>query len=159
VAIQRVITPAGEAQLKGLIQQQAAKTGSKKAAALLADWANAKGKFWQIVPPGECVGRIVGLQTAAACGRIGLVTFSVMTHHGLQDTVSIVLVRKAGVLLWRVRPCKFQNIPDFSLLFALIVACAAAAEKNSPQANPAVADTAVTEPAAASAPVQVAATA
>lgn len=55
VAIQRVITPAGEAQLKGLIQQQAAKTGSKKAAALLADWANAKGKFWQIVPPGECV--------------------------------------------------------------------------------------------------------
>jgi glutamate synthase domain-containing protein 3 len=53
VAIQRVITSAGEAQLKGLIQQQAAKTGSKKAAALLADWANAKAKFWQIVPPGE----------------------------------------------------------------------------------------------------------
>lgn len=59
MAIQRVITPAGEAQLKGLIQQQAAKTGSKKAAALLADWANAKGKFWQIVPPGECVGGVV----------------------------------------------------------------------------------------------------
>lgn len=55
VAIQRVITPAGEKQLKGLIQQQAAKTGSKKAAALLADWTKAKEKFWQIVPPGECV--------------------------------------------------------------------------------------------------------
>lgn len=56
VAIQRVITSAGEAQLKGLINQHAAKTGSKKAAALLADWANAKAKFWQIVPPGECTG-------------------------------------------------------------------------------------------------------
>jgi glutamate synthase domain-containing protein 3 len=55
VAIQRVITSAGEAQLKGLIQQQAAKTGSKKATALLADWTNAKAKFWQIVPPGEFV--------------------------------------------------------------------------------------------------------
>jgi glutamate synthase (ferredoxin) len=53
VAIQRVITAAGEAQLKGLITDHAAKTGSKKAAALLADWANAKAKFWQIVPPGE----------------------------------------------------------------------------------------------------------
>lgn len=55
MAIQRVITPAGEKQLKGLIQQQAAKTGSKKAAALLADWGKAKDKFWQIVPPGECL--------------------------------------------------------------------------------------------------------
>lgn len=53
VAIQRVITPAGEAQLKDLIQDHAVKTGSKKAAVLLADWANAKAKFWQIVPPGE----------------------------------------------------------------------------------------------------------
>lgn len=59
VAIQRVITAAGEAQLKGLIQQHAAKTGSKKAAALLADWDAAKGKFWQIVPPGESVGLVV----------------------------------------------------------------------------------------------------
>ena len=53
VAIQRVITPAGEAQLKGLIETHAAKTGSGKAQALLADWAAAKDKFWQIVPPAE----------------------------------------------------------------------------------------------------------
>ena len=56
VAIQRVITPAGEAQLKGLIQQHADKTGSKKAAALLSNWASAKDKFWQIVPPGGLFG-------------------------------------------------------------------------------------------------------
>jgi len=53
VAIQRVITSAGEAQLKGLIETHAAKTGSAKAKALLADWAAAKDKFWQIVPPAE----------------------------------------------------------------------------------------------------------
>ena len=53
VAIQRVITDAGEAQLKTLIQQHADKTGSGKAAAILADWPAAKDKFWQIVPPGE----------------------------------------------------------------------------------------------------------
>ena len=53
VAIQRVITPAGEAQLKGLIQAHAEKTGSKKAKALLADWSNQVKKFWQLVPPSE----------------------------------------------------------------------------------------------------------
>jgi glutamate synthase (ferredoxin) len=53
VAIQRVLTPAGEAQLKGLIKQHADKTGSAKAKALLADWSAAKGKFWQLVPPAE----------------------------------------------------------------------------------------------------------
>jgi glutamate synthase (ferredoxin) len=53
VAIQRVITSAGEAQLKGLIETHAAKTGSAKAKALLADWEAAKAKFWQIVPPAE----------------------------------------------------------------------------------------------------------
>uniref|UniRef100_A0A383V5K3 glutamate synthase (ferredoxin) n=1 Tax=Tetradesmus obliquus TaxID=3088 RepID=A0A383V5K3_TETOB len=53
VAIQRVLTPAGEVQLKGLISAHAAKTGSAKAKALLADWAAAKAKFWQLVPPAE----------------------------------------------------------------------------------------------------------
>lgn len=53
VAIQRVVTPAGEQQLKGLIQQHADKTRSAKAKAILADWASAKGRFWQLVPPAE----------------------------------------------------------------------------------------------------------
>lgn len=53
VAIQRLITPAAEQQLKSLIQQHADKTGSSKAKAILADWAVSKGKFWQLVPPAE----------------------------------------------------------------------------------------------------------
>lgn len=48
VAIQRVITPAGESQLKELIQAHADKTGSAKAAALLADWSAASQRFWQV---------------------------------------------------------------------------------------------------------------
>jgi hypothetical protein len=51
-------------------------------------------------------------------------------------------------------------LADLSLLLLLLSFLCPAAEKNSPQANPAIADTAdVAEPAAASAPVQVAATA
>jgi glutamate synthase (ferredoxin) len=57
VAIQRVITPAGEEQLRGLIQAHADKTGSATATALLADWGAAKERFWQLVPPGECGAR------------------------------------------------------------------------------------------------------
>ena len=53
VIMQRVITPAGEAQLKGLITAHAEKTGSPKAKAILADWANYLPKFWQLVPPSE----------------------------------------------------------------------------------------------------------
>jgi glutamate synthase (ferredoxin) len=53
VAIQRVITPAGEAQLRSLIETHAAKTNSSKARAILGDWENAKQRFWQIVPPAE----------------------------------------------------------------------------------------------------------
>lgn len=53
VAMQRVITPAGEAQLKGLISAHAEKTNSPKAKAILADWANYLPKFWQLVPPSE----------------------------------------------------------------------------------------------------------
>jgi glutamate synthase (ferredoxin) len=57
VAIQRVITAAAGAQLRGLIEAHAAKTGSARAKALLADWEAAKAKFWQLVPPAEKVGR------------------------------------------------------------------------------------------------------
>lgn len=53
VTVQRVIAPAGEAQLKALISDHAEKTGSPKAKALLADWGNYLPKFWQVVPPSE----------------------------------------------------------------------------------------------------------
>lgn len=53
VAIQRLVTPAAEQQLKSLIQQHAEKTGSAKAKAVLADWSATKGRFWQLVPPAE----------------------------------------------------------------------------------------------------------
>lgn len=53
VRVQRVITKAGNAQLKGLLEDHVQKTGSVKAKALLADWENAVQKFWQLVPPSE----------------------------------------------------------------------------------------------------------
>ncbi|WP_008317239.1 glutamate synthase large subunit [Leptolyngbya sp. PCC 6406] len=53
VKVQRVITPAGEAQLKGMIEAHAARTGSAKAAHILANWATYLPQFWQVVPPSE----------------------------------------------------------------------------------------------------------
>lgn len=53
VKVQRVITPAGEQQLKGMIEAHAARTGSPKAAHILANWADYLPKFWQVVPPSE----------------------------------------------------------------------------------------------------------
>ncbi|MEW5312720.1 MAG: hypothetical protein WDW38_004333 [Sanguina aurantia] len=53
VAIQRVITKAGENQLLDLIQSHVERTGSPKAKSLLADWPATLARFWQIVPPAE----------------------------------------------------------------------------------------------------------
>lgn len=53
VAVQRVCTHAGEAQLKALIEAHVARTGSAKGKAILADWSNAMQNFWQLVPPSE----------------------------------------------------------------------------------------------------------
>jgi glutamate synthase (ferredoxin) len=53
VTTQRIVTAAGEQQLKALIISHAEKTGSPKAKAILADWANYLGKFWQAIPPSE----------------------------------------------------------------------------------------------------------
>ena len=53
VAIQRVGTPAGEQQLRKLLEDHAALTGSARAGALLADWQSELGRFWQLVPPSE----------------------------------------------------------------------------------------------------------
>jgi glutamate synthase (ferredoxin) len=53
VKVQRVITPAGEAQLRGLIEAHAAHTGSPRASHILANWATYLPQFWQVVPPSE----------------------------------------------------------------------------------------------------------
>ncbi len=53
VKMQRVSTAAGEAQLKELIEMQCDRTNSKKAAKILANWAEYLPKFWQVVPPSE----------------------------------------------------------------------------------------------------------
>ncbi len=53
VKTQRVITPAGEAQLKELIQAHADHTGSPKAKVILANWSEYLPRFWQVVPPSE----------------------------------------------------------------------------------------------------------
>jgi len=53
VKVQKVVTQAGEAQLKTMLEEHVERTGSTKAAAILADWGNSLGKFWQVVPPSE----------------------------------------------------------------------------------------------------------
>jgi glutamate synthase (ferredoxin) len=53
VKIQRVRTPAGEQQLKDLIQTHAERTGSPKAKMILANWSDYLPQFWQVVPPSE----------------------------------------------------------------------------------------------------------
>ncbi|MEM6253375.1 MAG: glutamate synthase large subunit [Cyanobacteria bacterium P01_D01_bin.156] len=53
VKVQRVITPEGAEQLKAMITRHAERTGSTKAARILADWDNYLPKFWQVVPPSE----------------------------------------------------------------------------------------------------------
>jgi glutamate synthase (ferredoxin) len=53
VKIQRVKTPAGEQQLKELIELHAERTGSQKAKDILANWSEYLPQFWQVVPPSE----------------------------------------------------------------------------------------------------------
>ncbi|MEO0537798.1 MAG: glutamate synthase large subunit [Cyanobacteria bacterium P01_A01_bin.123] len=53
VKVQRVLTQAGEQQLKALIELHAERTGSAKAARILANWSTYLPQFWQVVPPSE----------------------------------------------------------------------------------------------------------
>ncbi|MGQ4648610.1 glutamate synthase-related protein [Lyngbya aestuarii] len=53
VKIQRVTSPAGEQQLKELIQAHAQRTGSAKAQTILHHWPEYLQQFWQVVPPSE----------------------------------------------------------------------------------------------------------
>jgi glutamate synthase (ferredoxin) len=53
VKVQRVVAPAGEQQLKELLEAHVEHTGSPKAKAVLANWSEYLPKFWQVVPPSE----------------------------------------------------------------------------------------------------------
>ncbi|CAD7701884.1 unnamed protein product [Ostreobium quekettii] len=53
VSIQRLRTPAGEEQLRSLIEAHVEKSGSVRGRAILDDWPAAAKRFWQLVPPSE----------------------------------------------------------------------------------------------------------
>jgi len=53
VQIQRVQTEVGKRQLYDLIKTYAERTGSSKAQAVLDQWSDSLGQFWQVVPPSE----------------------------------------------------------------------------------------------------------
>lgn len=53
VKVQRVVTAAGEQQLKDLIAAHLDRTGSPKAKQILEQWSEYLPKFWQVVPPSE----------------------------------------------------------------------------------------------------------
>ena len=53
VDVRRVVTQAGQNQLRELITTHVEYTGSAKGQAILDDWSNELQKFWQLVPPSE----------------------------------------------------------------------------------------------------------
>ncbi|CAN6176506.1 unnamed protein product [Urochloa humidicola] len=53
VKMQRVNAPAGQMQLKSLIEAYVDKTGSEKGATILREWEAYLPLFWQLVPPSE----------------------------------------------------------------------------------------------------------
>lgn len=131
VAIQRAITPAGEAQLRGLIAEHAAKTGSARAKALLANWEASKAKFWQLVPPAEkvrrlrCLARLPCLPCLPACWLAfwgeGVQLAPPLVEHFYGD-------------------CKMQDDQRALVLKSLTLHCAPpdSLPQNTPEANPAI---------------------
>ena len=53
VKSQRIANEDGEAQLKAMIERHFQKTGSEKAEAILNNWEDEVGNFWQVYPPSE----------------------------------------------------------------------------------------------------------
>jgi glutamate synthase (ferredoxin) len=53
IKLQRVTASKGEEQLKAMITAHVEHTGSPKGKAILANWSDYLGKFWQAVPPSE----------------------------------------------------------------------------------------------------------
>ncbi|MEL6816722.1 MAG: hypothetical protein AAFP03_18230, partial [Cyanobacteria bacterium J06598_3] len=71
VQVQRVLTQAGEQQLKSLIEAHAERTGSAKAKRILADWQAYMPKFWQVVPPSEADSPEAGVQKQEVASSVG----------------------------------------------------------------------------------------
>lgn len=59
VKIQRIVTKEGENQLKELITNHVAKTGSEKGKLILDNWDDYLPIFWQVVPPSEANSNVV----------------------------------------------------------------------------------------------------
>jgi glutamate synthase (ferredoxin) len=53
VKMQRVVAPAGQQQLRRLLQAHVDKTQSKKGQLVLENWEKFLPLFWQLVPPSE----------------------------------------------------------------------------------------------------------
>jgi len=70
VQVQRVLTQAGEQQLKSLIEAHAERTGSEKAKRILTDWQAYIPKFWQVVPPSEAGSPEAGVQKDVAMSGV-----------------------------------------------------------------------------------------
>lgn len=71
VAVQRIVTSAGAAQLRSLIECHVERSGSEKGKAILADWENALQRFWQLVPPSEAnTPEASPAADAAAAGKV-----------------------------------------------------------------------------------------
>ncbi|MEM6450460.1 MAG: glutamate synthase large subunit [Cyanobacteria bacterium P01_D01_bin.105] len=71
VQVQRVLTDAGEQQLRSLIEAHAERTGSPKADAILAEWGRYLPKFWQVVPPSEADSAEAGVQKDKVASSVG----------------------------------------------------------------------------------------
>lgn len=76
VKIQRVNAPAGQMQLKSMIEAHVEKTGSEKGAAILREWEAHLPLFWQLVPPSEedSPEACAEFEKVAAAGRVPVQT-------------------------------------------------------------------------------------
>ncbi|KAJ6798923.1 ferredoxin-dependent glutamate synthase, chloroplastic-like [Iris pallida] len=72
VKIQRVNAPAGQMQLKSMIEAHVEKTGSAKGTAILREWEAYLPLFWQLVPPSEedSPEACTEFERVAAAGRV-----------------------------------------------------------------------------------------
>ncbi|KAK1295204.1 hypothetical protein QJS10_CPA16g01043 [Acorus calamus] len=78
VKIQRVNAPAGQMQLKSMIEAHVEKTGSEKGAAILREWEAYLPLFWQLVPPSE-------EDTPEACAEPERVALAAAAKKSLQS--------------------------------------------------------------------------
>ena len=73
VKTQRIVSPAGEQQLKDLIEGFVERTGSHKGKQILSNWDEYLPKFWQVVPPSEANSpeanpEVIGTETKSLVG-------------------------------------------------------------------------------------------